>query len=70
MLFGKAHDLVKVGTPPSVDALGIIADCHDLMVYSDLVHDLGLQRIHALILVDKNMGESVLIVLGGLLIVG
>jgi RecA-family ATPase len=70
MPFGKSHDLIKVRTSPSVDALGVIANGHDLMVDPYLIHDLGLQGIYVLVLVDENVGKSILIILRGILIAG
>ena len=38
----KLHNVVEVCAAPSVDALRVVADCHDLVMPSELIDDVGL----------------------------
>lgn len=48
----EAHDIVKVGTAPGIDALRVVAHRHHLVVSGQLVDDVGLQAVRVLKLVD------------------
>ena len=69
MPFGKAHDLIQVRSSPSVDALSVIANSHNLVVGCNAVDNPCLQRVDVLIFVHKQVGKPRLIVTGSLLII-
>lgn len=58
MAVGEGHDILKIGPAPRVDALGIVAYGHDAVVGAHAVHDLRLERVRILILVDQDVPEA------------
>ena len=59
MAFRKGEDVAIVGPAPGIDALGVIADGHDLVVVLDeKIDDAGLDRVGVLVFVDEDMLES------------
>jgi hypothetical protein len=59
----ELHNVVEVCAAPSVDALSVVTDSHDLVVPSELVDDVGLQAVSVLKLVDENVLKTVLVLL-------
>ena len=62
--FVKTHDIIKIGTPPGVDALGVVTHRHHLMMDCERINNFGLQSVGILKFIDQNLLESILIISG------
>jgi hypothetical protein len=56
---GERHDVLEIRAAPRVDALGVVAHGHDAVVRGEPVHDLGLEGVGVLVLVDEHVAEAV-----------
>ncbi len=62
MAFGEAEDVEEVGAAPGVDALGIVAHRHDLVVGSrQQVHQIALELVGVLVFIHQYMLETALV---------
>ena len=58
----ESHDIFPIGPAPSVDALGVVADRHDLVFARQEVDDAALQPVRILEFVDQDMLKALAIV--------
>jgi hypothetical protein len=61
MAVREGHDVLPVGAAPGVDALGVIADGHDLVFAGEQVDDAALQAVGVLELIHQDVAEALAI---------
>ena len=59
---GEGDDVLPVGAAPGVDALGVVADGHDLVLAGEQVDDAALQAVGILELVHQDVLEALAVV--------
>ena len=58
----EIENLIKVRSSPSVNALSVVTDCHDLVVCGNLVDYASLKDVNVLVFIHQNMAEAILVV--------
>ena len=54
----EGEDVFEIRPAPGVDALGVVPHRHDPVMAPDRVHDLGLEAVGVLVLVDQDVRET------------